>query len=397
MKLTVPELLMDVIQAFKVRVPGINNMGRDFRVQSLKLGQEYKAHIASVPGVTDYDEDNGGYEANATDARSLLTEVPITVDKHRKVSLSWRHLDQIADQKNEYDKVIGNTGYALAKDVVMSVVGKASARTLSEQTVLTTANSDYDAVSGIRDDMNLAGASPFGRAGLVSTAVASALHLDNRILSADYKGDMQGANAHRVFQNVAGFGQVEEWPEMPDNSGAIQALDSVANGTDTFTLAAHGLEDGDRVQFSGTTIPTGLAASTDYWVRDGATDTFKVSAASDGAAVNITSDGAAVSVQRREYLSGLFWEPRALAILAGIPDDTTDLAERLGIPQVVGIEVVTDPDTGLSMMGITSQKQGTLNLFLHVTMVWGSAVGKQLSTNAAGSLTDFAGHRIITQ
>ena len=184
---------------------------------------------------------------------------------------------------------------------------------------------------------------------------------------------------------------------MPDNSGAIQALDSVANGTDTFTLAAHGLEDGDRVQFSGTTIPTGLAASTDYWVRDGATDTFKVSAASDGAAVNITSDGAAVSVQRREYLNGLFWEPRALAILAGIPDDTTDLAERLGIPQVVGIEVVTDPDTGLSMMGITSQKQGTLNLFLHVTMVWGSAVGKQLSTNAAGSLTDFAGHRLITQ
>jgi len=395
--LTVPELLMDVIQAFKIRVPGLNRMGRDFRVDSLKLGQTYTAHIAGVPAVSDYDENNGGYEANATDARSLLTAVPIVVDKHRKVSLSWRHLDQIADQKNEYDKVIANTGYALAKSVVLDVVGKANSRTLSQNTIALAANSDYDVVDAIRGKMNLAGASPFGRAGLVNTDVAAAMHLDNRILSADYRGEMGGADAYRIFRNIAGFEEVAEWPEMPTNHGAVTALTTVTNGSDLFTLAAHGLEDGDRVQFTGTALPAGLTAATDYYVRDAATNTFKVSATSGGAVVNITDDGTAVSFQRREYLSGLFFEPRALAVLAGIPDDTTDLANKLGIPQVVGIEVVTDPDTGLTMMGITSQKQGTLNLFLHVTMVWGSAVGKQLSTNAAGSLTDYAGHRLITQ
>jgi hypothetical protein len=31
-----------------------------------------------------------------------------------------------------------------------------------------------------------------------------------------------------------------------------------------------------------------------------------------------------------------------------------------------------------------------------MTLVWGSAVGRQLSTNAAGALTDKGGHRLIS-
>lgn len=53
---------------------------------------------------------------------------------------------------------------------------------------------------------------------------------------------------------------------------------TVNAGTDVITLAAHGLADDDVVRMtnSGGALPGGLAAATDYVVRDKTTDTFKV-------------------------------------------------------------------------------------------------------------------------
>lgn len=66
--------------------------------------------------------------------------------------------------------------------------------------------------------------------------------------------------------------------------------------TDTITITGHGLTDGTRVQFtnSGGALPAGLSASTDYYVRDAATNTFKVSLTNGGTAVDITTQGTGV-------------------------------------------------------------------------------------------------------
>ena len=44
--LTSAEILMDVMEAFKKRLPALNRMGTDFRAQSLKLNNSYTAYIA---------------------------------------------------------------------------------------------------------------------------------------------------------------------------------------------------------------------------------------------------------------------------------------------------------------------------------------------------------------
>lgn len=74
-----------------------------------------------------------------------------------------------------------------------------------------------------------------------------------------------------------------------------RALVTVDNTTDTFTSAAHGLSDGDVIVFHTITgtLPTGVTAGTPYYVRDSATDTFKIATTSGGSAVNITTDGTA--------------------------------------------------------------------------------------------------------
>ena len=73
---------------------------------------------------------------------------------------------------------------------------------------------------------------------------------------------------------------------------------TAADGTDVISVAGHGLADADVVQVStlGGTLPTGLAAATNYHVRDAAADTLKLSATAGGAAIDITGAGTAPNV-----------------------------------------------------------------------------------------------------
>lgn len=396
--LTVDEILQDTIDAFKINVPGLNNMSTQMTGDSLKLNKTYTAHVAGLPAVTAYDANSGGYQNGAADIRTLLTDVDITVDQHPKVSLYATHLNAIADDKKQYSKVIGNMGFALAKNFVTHVAQKFNARNISQSSTYTTGNSDYDAIENIRSDMNGVGASPLGRVGIVNTDVASSLHLDTRVLSRDYRGEMDGGNAFRVFRNLAGFEEVREWPELPTH--AVDAVDLTSGEADTEVItaaAAHGLLVNDRVIFPSLTGGSGLtAASVIYYVVSvPSTTTFTVSATEGGSAVNFTTDISAGSVQRVDYLTGMFFEPRAIAVMSGIPDDFDGAASLFGAPPTYGITTLTDAETGITMAAISETQQGTLKSFLHITFVYGAAVGKQAAATSAGGLTDYAGHRLI--
>jgi len=61
---------------------------------------------------------------------------------------------------------------------------------------------------------------------------------------------------------------------------------------DKLTSAAHGLIQGTVIQLTTTTtLPAGLAVTTDYYVINPTTNTFEVSLTEDGAAVDVTDDG----------------------------------------------------------------------------------------------------------
>ena len=61
--------------------------------------------------------------------------------------------------------------------------------------------------------------------------------------------------------------------------------------TDVITSNAHGLVDTQIIRFAGSDLPAGLSASTNYYVRDKTTNTFKVAASSGGTAIDITDPG----------------------------------------------------------------------------------------------------------
>ena len=389
------EILMDVLQAFKKRIPAINRMGTDFRADSLKLNQTYKAHIAGLPTIATYDTSTG-YKNGAVAARTLLTDVSITVDNHKHVPLKWTHLDNIKDKKSKYDQVISNAGYVLAKAVIDDILGGVTEANFSVESIYSVANSDLDALEAINADMNKKGAATEGRVGIINSDVATVLGADTRIASRDYAGQMQGGNALRRFTNVSGFGEVFEYPDMPTN--ALAALTSVTGtaSTDVLNKVAHGLTDGTAVIITFASGFTGLTTGTRYYVRDAAADTFKVAATRGGAAIDITADGTGATVTECS-LTGFFFEPRAIAILAGVPEDFNGaIASQLGIPQLMGFETVTDPETGLTLAAVSWQEVGTGDVYWSPTLVWGKAMGRQAVTATAGALTDYAGHRLLS-
>ena len=79
------------------------------------------------------------------------------------------------------------------------------------------------------------------------------------------------------------------------NGTAKSSSVTVNSGTDTVTWNSHGMSDGQKIGFFATTMPGGLSAGTLYYVRDAATNTFKVAASSGGAAIDITSNGTSVT------------------------------------------------------------------------------------------------------
>lgn len=66
--------------------------------------------------------------------------------------------------------------------------------------------------------------------------------------------------------------------------------------TDVITAAAHGLVNKQVVQLAASVFPTGLAAATDYIVRDVTLNTFKLTATLGGSAINFTTNGTALKV-----------------------------------------------------------------------------------------------------
>lgn len=96
-----------------------------------------------------------------------------------------------------------------------------------------------------------------------------------------------GINLRMPYTLVADGATVQnENPLSPKTFTAVAA-------SDVITSTAHGLSNGMTIEFYnlGGALPGGLSADTIYFVRDAATDTFKVALTAGGGAVDITGTG----------------------------------------------------------------------------------------------------------
>lgn len=384
--LTSTRILKRTLEAYRTLFPFIDKFNTDFTSEPLMLGQTAIAHIRSLPTVANYDP-TIGYANGAISARTLLTDLPLTVDSHKHVPVYLDHMDAISDEKDAFSGTLEDQAWVLGKAMVDSILVKATSSNLSYGITSSAADSDLDVVEAITSQMNTNMAAPRGRIGLVSTPVAQALALDTRIASKDFYGQLTGAGGLRVFTGVGGFEAIYEYPGLAVNNTAAGTF--TAATTDIITQVGHGYVAGDRVKLTniGGALPAGLTAAITYYVRDATLNTFKLSLTEGGNVVDITDTGSGThSVSGNENVSGLFFNSEAIALYTGLPKQSHEIAAAMGIPQTVRMDTMKDPINGFALAHLCWMQTGTVDLYSTVTALWGSAVGRQ--GGAANALTD---------
>jgi hypothetical protein len=300
------------MDAFKVQFPFISDFTTDFKADTAVRNQEVMAHIANLPTASTYHATNG-YAQGATASESLLEDVPVTLDQHGHVPLKLGYLSSISNKKKIYQETIDNRAYVLGKQIVDYALGKAVAANFTySESETAVGDTDKETLGRLRKKMNTNGALASGRIGIVNSDAYEALDNDPQITSGDYYGQRVEGNAYGVLSNVAGFKNIYEYPDLPDNS---------------------------------------------------------------------------------EDLAGLFLESRGIAIATRLPNHNLDYAAELGIPNIANFEVVTDEESGLSMLGIAWQQPNTFDQILTVTLLYGASAGAQ--GGSAGDITDKAAVRLV--
>lgn len=122
---------------------------------------------------------------------------------------------------------------------------------------------------------------------LVTAGNPKLLAVDTECFTAS--ADHSDAVAVGLF-DASTSGNLIAWAWLGNDSGKV----FTATTADVFTCVGHSFGDTNKVRvvaIPGTSLPTGISAGTTYFIRDSATDTFKLAATSGGAAIDITAAG----------------------------------------------------------------------------------------------------------
>lgn len=155
------------------------------------------------------------------------------------------------------------------------------------------------------------------------------------------KSDTVG-NSYFLINSSSNERTYKVWMDKGVISHNFDATTDVDNGTDTITVVSHGFAELETIQFSGD-IPTGLSASTDYYVRNKTANTFQVSSTPAGPIIDITGVVGTCTV------SHISEEPEVADTLSlrvnftGFPDTATGSANAFidaffDVPDFVAIE-----------------------------------------------------------
>lgn len=291
--LSTAQILELVMDAFKVRLPFLmSGFATDFSAERAKLNQTVYARIASLPSVQDYNATTG-YKANAAESKSLLNDVPVTINQHKHVPIKLDFLDAAStvQQINLLEEATMNCGYVLAKSIADYALSLVLAANFSQSSTYIVANSDKDMLEAVRVAMNGVGANTMGRFGIVNSNVFSTLDADSRISSGDYHGQRVGDEALGHLTGIQGFSNIWEYPSMPGNSENLTAF----FGTKESILVATRLPNDTAEIARAAGIPqiasfetmtdedTGLSLLGIKWIEQGTFDVYTTVAVMYGA------------------------------------------------------------------------------------------------------------------
>lgn len=100
------------------------------------------------------------------------------------------------------------------------------------------------------------------------------------------------------------------------------------------------------------------------------------------------------SLPSTSNMSAFFADKRGVCVVSRVPDMSQAVASEFGVPQIAGFETVTDPESGLSFLGIKWQEPGTFDIYMTIALLYDAVAGAQ--AGSANAITDKAGVICVT-
>lgn len=312
--LSVPEILQDVMQAFRLETPelfGTEGFGTDFSSTTSVLGDKITAHIDILPVSANYDPTPGvGFYSGVQNVETIIADVPVTLSQFKHVPVRVKWLTQLSSKIPLYKRAVSNIGYVLGKLVVDAALAQCTQNNFSNKVIINPANVSLDSMEQLRSQLNTQKALNRPRWGLMNTTFAGALQNDDRVKSSLFYGALNGNEGFRMFRNLAGFTWAKEYPDLNLVGNNVQAFFGdprsivVATRRPDFSNAAAQLGCPEVMRFFPLSdTESGINATGVMWQEPGTGDVivsvgllFGVSAGNQGGAAGTITDNAGVVV-----------------------------------------------------------------------------------------------------
>jgi hypothetical protein len=353
--LSAPIVALDCLQILKKRFPILTSVATDFSKDAVKYNQQVISRIVTPVSAADYSTSTG-YTASG----STTTDVPVTINKHKHVSISFNDQELSSTARNLIEeqkeaaayslgRQISNDLWALVNPVNFSTntnVNAATASAISRQTLLTG-----------RQNLVLAGAS-LNRQGIVSAQAFNALAADVNIFAKLYT-DADIDFEDGTIQGYAGFKKITEFAEMPTGTTTVVTGNTHTSTTIDGMSSTVGLVVGNAISGSG--------------VPANATIASIVSSSSITISAATTSTATGVTLTVVTPVHGLLGAKEGLVLATRVPVDPGMFVGDVPVPALIGN--VSDEDTGLTIQYryIYNPTLGTLQMTL--TLMYGVAIG----------------------
>jgi hypothetical protein len=380
--LTPTILLTNTLRKLFVKVPALSFFSSEFTTERVKLNQPVIGKIRVRPVASEFAPNAGGYEAGAQEGATLLRDVNFVMDKHIHVTISMSHLNALQNSIQKMEEHMEDSASVIGATIARYFLSKIRFAAFPHATALSVANSDKDALNAVRKAMNLRGVHS-SRFGLVNSDVAEVLTSDTRIADRfDNRSADVDSNPYLTLRGISGFSEIREDPGLESGNTTAVAVTGEADDEVFTTAAAHGFVVGDRVYLTVTTGGAGLTTGYYFVKTRPLATTFTLSSTVGGATAAFTTDLTTATVRRGEEITGFFATREAIAIKTALPADSLEIARSLGIPTPVSDEIITDPDSGLSMIAYMWFKTGTMEAYVTLACLFGAVAGADCDTEA---------------
>jgi len=221
-----------VMGFLRKQLPALNTFSTNFKSEAVnpKLNQQVIARVVTVPTVSEYHATNG-YVAG----QPASVDVPVTITKHKHVTLEFGVEDLSSTDRDLIGEQAAPAAYALGKDLVDAAVGLITPANFATEVVETLANTQRSTLGKLRTQLNLQGAGPMGRGGLLNSTAFEYLTDDAKIVSQEYNPGFQQDNKPTgELLGIKGFERVAEYVDLPtanNLTGFFGTKDSIVIAT----------------------------------------------------------------------------------------------------------------------------------------------------------------------